>query len=275
MTKEIGLKFDEIGYWSELKLEIVEKYGAAYTNAFKGKGKSLKKYYIDAFSGSGVHISKKSGGMVPGSPLRALEIEPPFDEYYFIDLSQEKTEHLKQICKDKEHVHIYTGDCNEFLISEILPNVKYERRNRALCLLDPYGLHLNWEVILIAGQSNAIDMFLNFPIMDMNRNAIWRNPDKVPLEGIKRMNKFWGDESWKEIAYTEEPDLFGHYTKKQENESIVNAFIERVKNVAGFQYVAKPLPMKNSVNAVVYYLLFASQKPVAIKIIKDIYKKYS
>jgi hypothetical protein len=27
-------KFDEIGYWSELKLEIVEKYGAAYTKAF-------------------------------------------------------------------------------------------------------------------------------------------------------------------------------------------------------------------------------------------------
>jgi len=24
--------FDEIGYWSELKLEIVEKYGSAYTN---------------------------------------------------------------------------------------------------------------------------------------------------------------------------------------------------------------------------------------------------
>ena len=26
------LAFDEIGYWSELKLEIVGKYGAAYTN---------------------------------------------------------------------------------------------------------------------------------------------------------------------------------------------------------------------------------------------------
>jgi hypothetical protein len=32
--------------------------------------------------------------------------------------------------------------------------------------------------------------------------------------------------------------------------------------------------MRNSVNAVIYYLLFASQKPVAIKIIKDIYKRY-
>ena len=31
---ELPFKFDEIGYWSELKLEIVEKYGAAYTTTF-------------------------------------------------------------------------------------------------------------------------------------------------------------------------------------------------------------------------------------------------
>ena len=35
-------KFDEIGYWSELKLEIVEKYGAAYTGAFRN-ARNLKK----------------------------------------------------------------------------------------------------------------------------------------------------------------------------------------------------------------------------------------
>jgi hypothetical protein len=30
-------KFDEIGVWSELKLEIVENYGAAYTKALADK----------------------------------------------------------------------------------------------------------------------------------------------------------------------------------------------------------------------------------------------
>ena len=44
------LKFDEINVWSELKLEIIENYGAAYTKAFANQ-KGLKKYYIDAFSG--------------------------------------------------------------------------------------------------------------------------------------------------------------------------------------------------------------------------------
>ena len=92
----VPFKFDEIGYWSELKLEIVEKYGSAYTKTFKRN--RLKKYYIDGFSGAGVHLSKKTTTPVEGSPLRALKIYPPFDRYYFIDLDEEKTSYLQKIC---------------------------------------------------------------------------------------------------------------------------------------------------------------------------------
>ena len=271
---EFTFTFDEIGRWSEIKLEIIEKYGAAYTKAFSNT--SLKKYYIDGFSGAGIHISKETKQEVKGSPTRALEIIPPFDAYYFIDLNKNKSDNLKKCCQNRNNVHVYTGDCNEELIKNILPNIHYDKYNRALCILDPYGLHLDWKVIEMLGKSKAVDMFLNFPIMDMNRNAIWKNPydRRIRDEDLKRMNTFWGDETWKDIAYTEERDLFGTVPVKQDNDIIVDAFIDRLKKVAGFSYVAKPLAMKNSNNAIVYYLLFASQKPVADKIIKDIYKKY-
>ena len=65
MTKP-DFKFDEIGVWSELKLEIVEKYGSAYTTTFKNHP-DLKKFYIDAFSGAGVHISKKDRSHIEGA----------------------------------------------------------------------------------------------------------------------------------------------------------------------------------------------------------------
>jgi three-Cys-motif partner protein len=267
-------KFDEIGYWSELKLEIVEKYGSAYTKTFKKN--RLKKYYIDGFSGAGVHLSKKTATPVEGSPLRALKIFPPFDRYYFIDLDEEKTSHLSTICGNRSDVHIHTGDCTEYL-TELLPKIQFKNYERALCLLDPYGLHIDWEVIYLAGQSKAIDMFLNFPVMDMNRNAIWRNPEKVPQDGIERLNKYWGDESWKQAAYAESPQgslFFGPEMVKQGNDEIAAAFRQRLKKVAGFEFVPEPLPMRNSTNAVVYYLFFASQKPVAEKIITDIFSKY-
>jgi three-Cys-motif partner protein len=269
-------KFDEIGYWSELKLEIVEKYGAAYTKAFANQ-KGLKKYYIDAFSGPGVHLSKRTRGQVEGSPARALKVSPPFDLFYFIDMDADKTRHLAALCAGRADVNIHTGDSTPYLTQQLLPTIQYEKFNRALCLLDPYGLHLEWQVMLQAGQSRAVDMFLNFPVMDMNRNAIWRNPDKAPQDGVERMNRFWGDDSWKHAAYAESPqrNLFSAPDLvKQGNDAIVAAFRERLKKVAGFKIVSEPLPMKNKNNAVVYYLFLASPKAVAQTIIDGIFAKY-
>jgi three-Cys-motif partner protein len=269
-------KFDEIGYWSELKLEIVEKYGAAYTSAFRN-ATNLKKYYIDAFSGAGIHVSKRTKEQIEGSPARALKVRPPFDGFYFIDMDADKTAYLQKLCEGRRDVHIHTGDSNLYLTKELLPLIQFRKFNRALCLLDPYGLHLDWEVMLQAGQSEAVDMFLNFPVLDMNRNAIWRNLEQVPQEGVERMTRFWGDDSWKQAAYIKsaQQNLFsGPDFVKQANDVIVTAFRNRLQKVAGFSFVPEPLPMKNSNNAVVYFLFFASQKPVAQKIILDIFDKY-
>jgi three-Cys-motif partner protein len=276
LTKTDQFQFDEIGYWSELKLEIIEKYGSAYTTAF-AKQKGLKKFYIDAFSGGGIHLSKQTRAQIDGSPARALKVSPPFDHFYFIDLNPQKTAYLETLCKGRSDVDVVTQDASSYLTKTLLPTIKYEKYNRALCLLDPYGLHLDWEVIREAGASRAIDMFLNFPVMDMNRNAIWRNPDKAKSGGIERMTRFWGDESWKSVAYAESPqgDLFSSpQIIKQSNDAIVSAFQERLKTVASFSVVPTPLPMKNKRNAVVYYLFFASQKAVAKKIVDGIFAKY-
>jgi len=271
-------QFDEIGRWSELKLEIVEKYGSAYTTAFAGpRGRELKKYYIDAFSGPGVHLSKETGQQIEGSPSRALRVRPPFDHFYFIDLNPEKTAYLRTLCGNRGDVDIITDDASVYLTQKLLPTIQYEKFNRALCLLDPYGLHLDWEVIRQAGQTRAVDMFLNFPVMDMNRNAIWRNPEQAPQGGIERMNRFWGDETWRDAAYAENPQYNFFLTSnrvKQDNDAIVAAFRERLKHLAGFNFVAEPLPMKNSNNAVVYYLFLASPKPVAKKIVEGIFARY-
>lgn len=92
------------------------------------------------------------------------------------------------------------------------------------------------------------------------------------------MNTFWGDESWRDIAYTESPQLqlFGDLSEdKVPNEDVAEAFRIRLRDVAGFKNVPKPIAMRNNKNAVVYFLFFASQKPVAGNIIKDIFNKYS
>jgi three-Cys-motif partner protein len=238
----------------------------------------LKRYYIDGFSGAGVHLSKKSKDVIDGSPARALKVTPPFDGFYFIDMNADKTDFLRQQCAGRSNVTIFKGDANEHLVQDVLPKIRYDLYTRALCLLDPYGMHLDWRVIQQAGQSRAIDMFLNFPIMDINRNALLRKPADAKPDELVRMNRLWGDESWRNIAYVEsgQQNMFGDPPEllKQNNETIAKAFRKRLSDVAGFAYVPEPLAMRNRNNAVLYYLFFAAANKTADKIIRDIFAKY-
>ncbi len=140
--------------------------------------------------------------------------------------------------------------------------------------MDPYGLHLDWQVIKTAGEMNSIEIFLNFPVADINRNVLWRNPDGADAADIERMNTFWGDNSWRDIAYTKEGNLFG-YEEKTDNDTVAEGFRQRLKNIAGFKYVPKPLPMRNTNGAIVYYLFFASPNKTGHKIVDDIFTKYA
>ncbi len=268
------LKFDEIGYWSELKLDILKEYAQAYSTILAAqKNPPLEHVYIDAFAGAGVHLSKGQRGFVPGSPLNALMVQPPFHEYHLVDIVPEKVANLKDLVGPRADVHFYQGDCNDILLNKVFPRVRYENYRRGLCILDPYGLDVDWKVIASAGEMKTLDMFLNFPVMDMNRNVLWRNPERVEESQRERMTAFWGDDSWKRVAYRTDTSLFDE-PEKQSNESIAEAFRSRLRKVAGFARVPPPLPMRNSMGATVYYLFFASQKATAEHIVLDIFEKY-
>ncbi len=268
------VKFDEIGYWSEIKLDIVKDYASAYSRILAAQTKpSLDHVYIDAFADAGVHISKTTREYISGSPINALLVQPPFREYHLIDIDRQKVELLRELVKNQSDVHIHEGDCNHILLEKVFPNVRYENYRRGLCLLDPYGLQLDWKVIDTAGKMRSIDMFLNFPVADINRNVLWRHPEGVDPADLKRMNEFWGDDSWRQIAYTTKQNLFG-YLEKEENEVVAEGFRQRLLKVAGFKHAPEPLPMRNTKGATVYYLFFASHKPAAENIITDIFNKY-
>src|SRR6478752_244174 len=202
---EKPVKLDKVGDWSELKLEILKKYAGAYTRILRGN--KLHPIYIDGFAGAGQHVSRRTKELIPGSPLNALNIDPPFEEFYLIDLQQERVDNLQKLTAEKKNVHIYSGNSNALLVSEIFPRIRYQEYKRALCVLDPYGLHLDWKVIKVAAELSTIEIFLNFPLMDMNMNVLWWHPEATTQENITRMNNFWGDDSWRDAAYKKQETL--------------------------------------------------------------------
>ena len=278
MTSKTDVRFDHIGYWSEIKLDIIKEYATSYSTILGAqKSPALDHIYIDAFAGAGIHKSRRTGKLVLGSPTNALQVTPPFREYHFIDLDGGKVDSLETLAAERDNVHVYEGDCNQVLLEQVFPRARREDYRRALCLLDPYGLHLDWKVIAEAGHMRSIEIFLNFPVLDINRNVLWRDRTGVSPEQIERMNRFWGDDSWKEIAYKPSPQmsLLGvPDEEKASNEVIAEAFRKRLQDVAGFSHVPGPIAMRNSQNAVVYYLYFASHKSVPERIVNHIFEKH-
>lgn len=268
------VRLDEIGYWSQVKLEIVRKYAAAYSQIMAKQSSIRGHVYVDAFAGAGVHVSRQTGECVPGSPLNALELRPAFSEYHLIDMDGGRAANLRAIIGSRSEVHVHEGDCNEVLLTHVLPRCQYKDYRRALCLLDPYGLNVDWRVLKAAGSMNSVEVFYNFMIMDVNMNVLHRNPDSASEAQRQRLDAVWGDRSWRDIAYAKTDGLFGSMETKLDNTVVAEAFRKRLQDVAGFKFVPPPMPMRNSKGAVVYYLFFASPNKTGGKIVAGIFDQY-
>jgi len=262
---------DELGPWSIIKLEIMQKYADAYgkiMNRFR-----LHSVYIDGFSGCGSHVDRTTGEPVEGSPLRALAIKPGFEEFHFIDIDGGKLGTLRSAVGSRANVFLYNEDANQALL-RIIPTVRRPEYKRALCVLDPYGLDVDWTVLVAAAKQRTVEIFFNFSIMDINRNILRRDRDTVNQKQHDRMMRAWGDDSWQEELFSTDSNLFGD-SEKVDNWTVAKAFQKRLHDVAGFDYVPEPVVMKNSKNAALYFWFFASQNPTGAKIAKDIFKHYT
>jgi three-Cys-motif partner protein len=112
----------------------------------------------------------------------------------------------------------------------------------------------------------------------MNRNCKHESISEILPGELEAMDSFWGDRSWHVAMFrpSAQGNLFGgEELDKTENRDLVNAYCKRLKKVAGFGFVADPLPMRNSRNAVVYYLVFAGPNKTGGKIVSDIYNQHA
>ena len=53
-----NIKLDEVGQWTEIKLQILRDYSAAYSTILRRQSAIRHYAYIDGFAGAGSHISK-------------------------------------------------------------------------------------------------------------------------------------------------------------------------------------------------------------------------
>ncbi len=273
LDEELGFSPDEIGDWSERKIKIVSDYAKPFSTIMASQG--FRSFYIDGFSGGGVHIRKETGERVLSTARRILEIQPPFDSYYFVDFDETKVAAMERACAGHKNAKALCGDANIMLPETLFPKVRYEKFERGLCFLDPYKMLLSWEVILAAARQRTLELFIHFPTLDVQRNALRANRAKVLEADWNRMTRMWGDETWEGHAFAQTQGLFGPIETKEPIDKVLDAFCARLSRVAGFRHVSKAVAMRNRSNGIVYHLIFASMNPTGLKIATEIFEAAS
>jgi len=283
--------------WTENKLNAFTKYVNAYLTIMdNNKGKyGWKTIYFDGFAGSG--DLKKKGALTPietddlflldfgieeaetkiykGAAERVLNIRKKFDYYYFIDLNKNSLERLQEKLKPYNMdycLQFREGDANEN-IKKLAEALNKDKKLKALVLLDPFGMQINWESIELLKEI-ASDVWILIPSGVIINRLLDRKGDLV---NINKLCSFFGmteDEIRKEF-YTEKVNqtLFGEETKIQKSQEpirkITNLYIKKLQSV--WKYVTKePLIMKNTKNVEIFHFAFASNKQAGLKIAKDI-----
>lgn len=284
------------GPWTEKKLEALSKYLAAYRKIFSTNPRAqfFTTTYVDAFAGTGeipMPETQMLSLIVPdeaegeedfrkGSARLALEVNPPFHRYLFIEKNARKCEELEALKAGfpSLDVTVIKGDANEQLKKWC--SQMDTKKERAVVFLDPFGAQVDWSAIEAAAATKAIDFWLLFPYHAINRMLV---SNGKPLQGwADRLTRFFGTDQWEKefygsVTYTSILEAEGNVEviyKTADKFKITHFFLDRLKGI--FAEVAEPGYLYNS-KGLLFVLLFAAanQKgaPTALKIANDLIKE--
>ena len=266
------------GAWTQQKLEALGKYLQAYTRIFKRnlQARFYSISYVDAFAGTGALQRPEPGGLAgllpelwkneeefrKGSVIRALEIEPPFDNYIFIEKDTKKCGELRQVKErfSSRNIEIVNEDANSALLRWC--KKLDSRRQRAVVFLDPFGASVNWEAIAALGRTRAVDLWVLFAYFAINRMLV-RN-HKPRKSWADRLNAVFGTQEWENAFYSastfpsllDSPQRVERVWKSADYRDITDFFVARLRTE--FKAVSNPLPLFNSNGSLLFMLFFAA-----------------
>ncbi len=286
------------GDWTTRKLDVLAGYLRGYTTALKKA--PFEKWYVDAFAGTGYRDARRQDetdarsqnlllpdlaeaepqSLLDGSARLALMTDPRFERYVFIERNAERCARLDALRTDfpalAHDIETRQGDAN----AEILALCSGDwRSRRAVLFLDPYGMQVEWSTIEAIARTQAIDLWLLFPL-GIGVNRLLTQSGEIPQVWRRRLDLLLGTGDWYDEFYQVEttPTLFGDDQErvvKASMETIGRYFNQRLENVfAGV--AAEPGVLRNSRNNPLYLLCFAvgnsRGKDIALRIADHLLK---
>jgi three-Cys-motif partner protein len=281
------------GSWTQQKLQILSKYLRAYRTIFdkNARARYYRISYVDAFAGTGViprpEVEESLIDLMPsmlaaekefrkGSVRRALEIEPPFDEYVFVERDQAKCEELSVLKVEFPHrtITVVNDDANDALLRwcEDMDT----KRQRGVVFLDPFGASVEWRVIEAIAKTRAVDLWILFPYSAVNRML---TRDRKPSPGwCEKLTRVFGTAEWEKEFYASvsTPSLLfpdqdiESVCKTADKNSVVQFFARRLETA--FTKVPSPGLLFNS-RSLLFVFYFAGHNDTGARIASDLLRK--
>lgn len=257
-----GLPMRDSQQYARYKLKAVEIYLSITTTSMHKKPWS-EMFFLDLQAGPGKNII--GSDVILGSPLIALNLTHPFTQYRFNEGNSGLAEALRERIQASElanRVEIYQEDVNQVAYKICDEIDRIDRRPRIenvwstlnVAFLDPQGLELQWSTVKRLARINKMDLIINFSTMGINRSA-----GKKYVEVI---NEFFGNTDWQKISSISD--------SIKRRRQYIELYLHQLQNL-GYHVEEDPnleqhdMSMRNSRNAEVYSLIFASKNQLGDK----------
>jgi len=283
------------GAWTKEKLDRLRKYLEAYRKLFSTNPRAqyFRTIYVDAFAGTGDRVDSAEpeclqglfgqapdedmGSYQKGSARSALEVEPPFHEYIFVERQAVRIDDLHALRSEfpDRKVSVRKAEANAFLC-DWCRTVTWQY-HRAVVFLDPYGMQVECPTLEAIAATHAIDLWLLFPLCVAVTRLLTQ--ERPPKPWAAKLTRFFGSDEWEEAFYSrrsqptlfDDPEVSPH--KEADWRGIGDYFVKRLETIF-VQVAQRPLPLLNSRNTPIYLLYFAAGNEkgasTAVKIAQDI-----
>lgn len=205
----------------------------------------FKKIHRHFYEGNGEAVEE-------GSPLIALTY--PFSQYIYIESDEENSEALKKRCKKSPKLHsieIISGDCNK-----VVDQIKLAKNDLALVFIDPTGIDIHFNTIRALTLDRRVDILMNIPFgMDIKRGF------KIYKEKRNRskLDRFLGGNvDWNGINSPQD---------------VLKIYKKRIADLGYTTVEYRDIIVKNTKNAPMYFLFFASRHPRGVEFWEKITRK--
>lgn len=244
-----GLPVRPVSRWNARKHHFLRRYVAIFS---QGMSKAWdRRTYLDLLAGPGMCFNKTTQEYEEGSPFIAMA--RPFTSFVFVEMEPMLAAALRsRVAKHPkaDNAVILEGNCNT-LAPTVRTYLPEREEGLTFAFVDPTSWQVSFDTIATLADGRRLDLLVTLTVGFMKRVA----DRDVPM-----LDAAFGTEDWR-----------GPYGRNPPTSHLLEVYRAQLAKLDYMVDASIPvIPVRNSKNALMYYLTFFSKHPLGYEYWKKI-----